>query len=45
VTIEFTELDDRTEVVLTHTQLAQTKVKETNEGWVEILATVEGLVR
>jgi uncharacterized protein YndB with AHSA1/START domain len=44
VTIEFTELDDRTEVVLTHTQLAQTKVKETNEGWVEIFALIDRLV-
>jgi uncharacterized protein YndB with AHSA1/START domain len=44
VTIEFTELDDRTEVVLTHTQLAETKVKETNEGWVEIFALIDRLV-
>lgn len=45
VTIDFTERDDVTEVVLTHTQLSDTKVKETNEGWEAIFAVVGKLVQ
>lgn len=45
VTIEFTERGDRTEVMLTHTQLSAAKVKETTKGWEEIFAIVEKLVQ
>ena len=44
VTIDFTGRDDVTEVVLTHTQLSETKVKETSEGWEAIFAVVMKLV-
>ena len=44
VTIEFTDRGDSTDVVLTHTQLAQTKARETNEGWVGIFALIDRLV-
>lgn len=45
VTIEFTERGDGTDIVLTHTQLAEAKVKETNDGWVAIFALIEGIVQ
>jgi len=44
VTIEFTERGGDTDVVLTHTQLLEAKVKETNEGWVAIFDAMDGLV-
>ena len=44
VTIEFAERGDRTEVVLTHTQLSAAKVKETNKGWEEIFRLIGDLV-
>jgi uncharacterized protein YndB with AHSA1/START domain len=44
VTIEFTERGNDTEVVLTHTQLSEAKVKETNEGWEQIFRVIEGLI-
>jgi uncharacterized protein YndB with AHSA1/START domain len=43
VTIEFTERGGNTDVVLTHTQLAESKVKETTKGWEEIFAVMESL--
>jgi uncharacterized protein YndB with AHSA1/START domain len=44
VTIEFTERGDSTDIVLTHTQLAEAKVKETNAGWTQIFGVIEGLM-
>jgi uncharacterized protein YndB with AHSA1/START domain len=44
VTIEFTERGESTEVVLTHTQLAESKVKETTKGWDAIFEAMERLV-
>jgi uncharacterized protein YndB with AHSA1/START domain len=44
VTIEFVERGGSTEVVLTHTQLADSKVKETTKGWEEIFEVMESLV-
>lgn len=44
VTIEFTELGANTDVVLTHTQLAESKVKETTKGWDAIFEVMERLV-
>ncbi len=41
VTIEFTERGETTDVVLTHTQLTEAKVKETNDGWVQIFDVIE----
>lgn len=43
VTIEFTERGGNTDVVLTHTQLAESKVKETTKGWEEIFGVMERL--
>jgi uncharacterized protein YndB with AHSA1/START domain len=43
VTIEFTERGASTDVVLTHTQLSETKVKETNTGWTEIFDAMKDL--
>ena len=45
VTIEFTERGDNTDVVLTHTQLSDGKVQETNEGWAQIFPIIEKLVQ
>ena len=44
VTIEFTERGDSTDIVLTHTQLADAKVKETNAGWTQIFGVIETLI-
>jgi uncharacterized protein YndB with AHSA1/START domain len=44
VTIEFTERGEHTEVVLTHTQLAEPKVEETTKGWEEIFGVMEKLL-
>jgi len=44
VTIEFTERGDSTDIVLTHTQLAEAKVKKTNAGWEQIFGVIEGLM-
>jgi uncharacterized protein YndB with AHSA1/START domain len=44
VTIEFTERGTSTDVVLTHTRLAESKVKETTTGWTEIFAAMESLL-
>lgn len=44
VTIEFTERGDSTDIVLTHTQLAEAKVKETNAGWTQIFGVIETLI-
>jgi uncharacterized protein YndB with AHSA1/START domain len=44
VTIEFTERGDQTDVVLTHTQLLESKVKETRKGWEEIFEKMEQLI-
>ena len=44
VTIEFTERGDGTDIVLTHTQLAEAKVKETNAGWAAIFSTIDRLL-
>ena len=44
VTIDFVERGAGTEVVLTHTQLAESKVKETNKGWEEIFGVMERLI-
>jgi uncharacterized protein YndB with AHSA1/START domain len=44
VTIEFTERGGNTDVVLTHTQLAESKVKETTKGWEEIFGVMERLL-
>jgi uncharacterized protein YndB with AHSA1/START domain len=44
VTIEFTERGDSTDIVLTHTQLAEAKVKETNDGWTQIFDVIERMV-
>jgi len=44
VTIEFSERGSSTEVVLTHTQLAEAKAKETNTGWEQIFGLIEGLI-
>jgi uncharacterized protein YndB with AHSA1/START domain len=44
VSIEFTERGTSTEVVLTHTRLAESKVKETTTGWTEIFAAMESLL-
>ena len=45
VTIEFVEHGGSTEVVLTHTQLADSKVKETTRGWEEIFEVMEELFK
>ena len=44
VTIEFTERGETTDVVLTHTQLSDAKVKETNDGWGQIFEVLERMV-
>lgn len=44
VTIEFIDRGSTTDVVLTHTQVAESKATETNTGWVEIFGVIEGLV-
>ncbi len=44
VTIEFTERGGSTDVALTHTQLSEAKVRETNEGWIAIFDAMDGLV-
>jgi uncharacterized protein YndB with AHSA1/START domain len=44
VTIEFVERGGSTEVVLTHTQLSDSKVKETTKGWEGIFDVMESLV-
>jgi uncharacterized protein YndB with AHSA1/START domain len=44
VTIEFTDRGDRTDVVLTHTQLLESKVKETEAGWTGILELIEKIM-
>jgi uncharacterized protein YndB with AHSA1/START domain len=44
VTIEFTERGGSTEVVLTHTQLAESKVTETTKGWDAIFGVIERLL-
>lgn len=44
VTLEFTGRGDRTDIVLTHTQLAEGKVKETNAGWTQIFGVIETLI-
>jgi uncharacterized protein YndB with AHSA1/START domain len=44
VTIEFSERGGNTDIVLTHTQLSDAKVKETNTGWEQIFGVIEGLI-
>ena len=44
VTIEFTERGGSTDIVLTHTQLSESKVKETTTGWERIFAVMERLL-
>ena len=44
VRIEFAERGTTTEVVLTHTQLTESKVKETTKGWESIFAVMERLI-
>jgi uncharacterized protein YndB with AHSA1/START domain len=44
VTIEFSERGATTDVVLTHTQLAESKSKETTKGWEEIFGVIDGLI-
>ena|SRR5687768_8332742 len=44
VTIDFTDHGETTDVVLTHTQLTEAKVKETDAGWTAILDLVANLV-
>ncbi|HJU68748.1 MAG TPA: SRPBCC family protein [Gemmatimonadaceae bacterium] len=44
VTIEFLDRGESTDVVLTHTRLAETKVRETNDGWEAIFGVMEGLI-
>jgi uncharacterized protein YndB with AHSA1/START domain len=44
VTIEFTDRGESTDVVLTHTQLVESKVKETETGWAKIFEVLEKIV-
>ena len=44
VTIEFIDRGESTDVVLTHTQLSESKVKETEKGWSAIFEVMEKLV-
>ena len=44
VTIEFLDRAGNTDVVLTHTQLSESKVKETTKGWEEIFEVIERLM-
>ena len=44
VTVEFAARGNTTEIVLTHTQLAESKVKETNTGWEEIFDVMKDLL-
>ena len=44
VTIELTEHGDATDLVVTHTQLADSKVTETTEGWEEIFGVMQGMI-
>ena len=44
VTIDFTDRDGVTDIVLTHTQLAEPKAKDTSTGWEEIFEVMAGLV-
>jgi uncharacterized protein YndB with AHSA1/START domain len=44
VTIEFADRGDTTDVVLTHTQLLESKAEETRKGWEEIFEKMEKLI-
>jgi len=45
VTIEFTDRGASTDVVLTHTQLAEAKAPDTNKGWTQIFDLMEDLLK